>query len=257
MSASHQDRVVDQFTKLAGAFATAAQFTDVQALDLLLEKTHASAKDTSLDVACGAGVVACHFARVVALARGIDVTPAMLAKARERQAQAGLPNIEWDLGDAACLPYADASFSIVTSRYALHHMASPAAVLREMARVCQPGGRIAVADICLPDDAAGAEAFNRIERLNDPSHVRALTASEWLSAFADAGWPAPSAARYRLEFPLAGMLRASGMASESIAMVEAEVRSAVAAEQLQGCARLEGDRWVFGYTIAVWSASKP
>ena len=113
MSSEHQAKVIDQFTKVASTFASAPQFTDVETLDFLLSGTNASACDNSLDVACGAGVVATHFAAKVRHATGIDLTPAMLVKARERQAATGAGNISWDEGDACCLPYADNTFDVV------------------------------------------------------------------------------------------------------------------------------------------------
>ena len=256
MPSEHQSKVLDQFTKLAGAFASAPQFTDTEALDLLLAATDASAMDASLDVACGAGVVATHFARKVRHATGIDLTPAMLAKARERQTTAGVGNVTWDEGDASCMPYADNSFSIVTSRYAIHHMPEPMRVLAEMTRVCRPSGRVAISDISLPDDQSAADAFNRIERFNDPSHAHALTNFEWTNLFIEAGLPAPTIARYQIEFPLLRMLQTSNVPKEQAEAVEREVRDRLAQGQLQFCAKLERDRCVFVYPIAVMSAVK-
>jgi ubiquinone/menaquinone biosynthesis C-methylase UbiE len=116
MSSEHHSKVLRQFTKVAAAFASAPQFTDVETLELLFSATHPTLQDVSLDVACGAGVVVTHFAGKVRHATGIDLTPAMLGKARERQSAAGLSNISWDLGDVSSMAYADSSFSIVTSR---------------------------------------------------------------------------------------------------------------------------------------------
>ncbi len=257
MPRSQHTRVIDQFTKMATVFATAAPFTDLQALDLLLARTGASAQDTSLDVACGAGVVACHFATKVAWAVGIDLTPAMIAKARQRQADTGLANLSWDVGDASALPYADARFTIVTSRFAHHHMTDPARALQEMVRVCRPGGSVLVADICLPDDASDQDEFNRIERMNDPSHVRALGESEWLAAFAAVQLLTPSITRYQIDLPLLGLMRASKLSDNACALVDAELRQAIASGQLQGLARIENGQCVFGYPIAVLCARKP
>src|SRR4051812_21748371 len=85
-SMSHAETVVDQFTRQASAFTAAPQIQDTEALDLLLKATGAGPSDTSLDVACGPGIVACHFARVVRHATGIDITASMLDKARDQQA---------------------------------------------------------------------------------------------------------------------------------------------------------------------------
>src|SRR5262245_1880902 len=150
---SHEEQVVAQFTKMAGAFASSPRIVDRDALDLLLRQTEASGADDSLDVACGAGVVACHFASVVRSATGIDITPAMIEKARGREKEAGLKNVKWDIGDVKHLPYPAGSFTIVTSRYAFHHIPEHAQVMREMVRVCKPGGVVTVCDICASEDA--------------------------------------------------------------------------------------------------------
>jgi SAM-dependent methyltransferase len=149
----------------------------------------AGPNDTVLDVACGPGLLACAFARVARHVTGIDLTPAMLEQARALQRQQGLENITWQEGDVLPLPYAKGSFSIVSSRFAFHHFLDPLAVLKEMCRVCRPGGRVVVADSAPAASQAGA--FNRMERLRDPSHVRALSPEELRGLFADAGLPAP------------------------------------------------------------------
>jgi ubiquinone/menaquinone biosynthesis C-methylase UbiE len=257
MSSEHRSKVLQQFTKVAEAFSSAPQFTDVETLELLVAATHPTRQDESLDVACGAGVVATHFAGKVRHATGIDLTPAMLRKARDRQAVAGLSNLTWDLGDVASMSYADDSFSIVTSRYAIHHMPEPLKVLKEMVRVCRPAGRIAISDISLPDDLEDADIFNRIERLNDPSHACALTQSEWTALFLAVGLNPPVVTRYQIEFPLLRMLKASDVSDEHAKSIDRVVREHLAHRQLKFCAKLEQDRCVFVYPIAVMSAAKP
>src|SRR4030095_14769010 len=135
---SHRDRILDQFTRQAVPFSTAPGIRDEAALRLLVEASGAGADDTVLDVACGPGLVVAAFARVVRHATGIDMTPAMLSRARD--VTAGLANVTLDHGDVQALPYADGTFSIVVSRFAFHHFADPRAVLAEMRRVCRPGG---------------------------------------------------------------------------------------------------------------------
>ncbi|HEV2445016.1 MAG TPA: methyltransferase domain-containing protein [Candidatus Sulfopaludibacter sp.] len=159
------------------------------ALNRIVKMAEAGPGDTVLDVACGPGLLACAFARVARHVTGIDLTPAMLEQARALQRQQGLENLTWQEGDVLPLPYADASFSIVSSRFAFHHFLDPLAVLKEMRRVCRPGGRVVVADSA--PAANKADAFNRMERLRDPSHVRALSPQELRGLFADAGLPAP------------------------------------------------------------------
>jgi SAM-dependent methyltransferase len=205
--ASHRDLILDQFTRQAVPFSTAPGIKDERALELLVEASGAGPEDTVLDVACGPGLVVAALARVARHATGIDVTPAMLARARELTA--GLTNVTLDHGDVLPLPYADGAFSVVVSRFAFHHFADPAAVLREMRRVCRPGGRVVVCDLTASDDPKKAAAFQEIEMLRDPSHVRALTLAELKALFETTGLATPTEAFYRLPFELEGLISRS------------------------------------------------
>jgi SAM-dependent methyltransferase len=77
------------------------------------------------------------------------------------------------------LPEPDACYDVVACRAAFHHFPDPARVLSEMRRVTRPGGTLLVADLLGSEDAAQAELHDRIERLCDPTHVRALPRSEF------------------------------------------------------------------------------
>ena len=99
-----------------------------------------------LDVGCGPGVLAaavaarCPRGRVVAL----DQSP-------DRAHQADLLLAPWDgaavVGDAAALPFADASFDLVYCRFLLEYLPQPGLAVREMARVLRPGGRLLLQDL--------------------------------------------------------------------------------------------------------------
>jgi ubiquinone/menaquinone biosynthesis C-methylase UbiE len=145
-SSRHSELILDQFTRQAVPFATAPSIRDETALKLVVEFSGAGPDDTVLDVACGPGLIVVAFARVVKHATGIDLTPAMLEHARTYAAEQGVTNVTWQQGDVLPLPYPDASFSIVISRFAFHHFLNPAAVLEQMARVCRPGGTVVVVD---------------------------------------------------------------------------------------------------------------
>src|SRR6202043_1047610 len=75
---SHQGLILDQFTRQATLFSTAAPITNADALRMIIEAARPGPDDTVLDVACGGGIVVCAFAPHVRRATGIDVTPAML-----------------------------------------------------------------------------------------------------------------------------------------------------------------------------------
>jgi SAM-dependent methyltransferase len=249
---SHRDRIVDQFTRQAVPFSTAPGIRDERALALLVEASGAGPDDTVLDVACGPGLVVAAFARIVRHATGIDVTPAMVARARE--VTAGLPNVTLDQGDVLPLPYADAAFSIVVSRFAFHHFPDPRGVLAEMRRVCRPGGRVVVCDLTASDDPAKAAAFHRIEMLRDPSHVRALALAEIAALFAAAGLPAPTTTTSRLAFELEGLLARSFPRPEDVETIRAAYVRSLEDEALGLGTRRVGDEIRAAYPVAILCA---
>src|SRR5215470_3151056 len=205
----HEGLILDQFTRQATVFSTAPSITDERALQMIVEAAQANSDDSVLDVACGPGLVVCAFAPHVREATGIDVTPAMLERARKLAAENGLSNVSWRQDDVNSLPYADGSFTIVTTRFSFHHFLDPAAVLREMVRVCAPGGRIVVIDDYVSDDPAKAVGFNSLEKLRDPSHVRCLTLTQLKDLFPAVGLPEPRASYYDLRSTVRGLLSRS------------------------------------------------
>jgi SAM-dependent methyltransferase len=254
--ATHEALVLDQFTRQAAPFSTAAMITDARALRLLVEAAQPSAKDAILDVACGPGLVVCAFAPHVEQATGIDFTPAMLDKARALAAERGLENVAWDQGDAYALPYVDGSFTIVVTRYSLHHLERPLAALKEMVRVCAPGGRIIVVDAYAPQDPAQAAAYHRVEVLRDPSHARSLSLDELTGLFAAGGLGEPQTTLFELPVELTDLLaRAFPNAGAEIEIAKAFNASAID-NSLGIPVRRDGDRLHISYQAAILAASR-
>jgi ubiquinone/menaquinone biosynthesis C-methylase UbiE len=200
--------ILDQFTRQAVPFAEMPAHSNDEANRLLIDTAQVGPEDTVLDVACGPGLVACSLAEVARHVTGLDLTPAMIEQARERQRSRGLTNLTWLVGDAVPLPFPDAAFSAVVTRYSFHHFLDPKAVLAEMLRVCRPGGRVAVIDV-FTSSPEQAEAYNRVEKLRDPSHVRALPLEELTGLCHDAGLRDVRAAFYKLDVPLEELLARS------------------------------------------------
>ncbi len=94
-----------------------------------------------LDIACGAGNVAIPAAIAGADVTGTDITPALLERGANIAAGAGV-DIDWVEADAEALPFADASFDIVTSAVGVMFCPSHEKAAAELVRVCRPGGAI-------------------------------------------------------------------------------------------------------------------
>jgi 2-polyprenyl-3-methyl-5-hydroxy-6-metoxy-1,4-benzoquinol methylase len=130
-----------------------------------------------LDVGCGPGTITVDLAHRVAPGRvlGLDVSAAPLGEARELAAREGVA-VEFAVGDTYALDLPDGSFDVVHAHQVLQHLTDPVAALREMARVCRPGGVIAVRDvdyatfIWFPDDRGldrWLDLYHRVARRND------------------------------------------------------------------------------------------
>ena len=255
--ASHQGLILDQFTRQAALFSTAAPITNADALRMIVEAARPGPDDTVLDVACGGGIVVCAFAPHVRRATGIDVTPAMLEQAQRLAAEKGLTNVEWRQGDVNSLPYEEGSFDIVVTRFSVHHFPNPAAVLREMARVCAPGGHLVIVDMYASEDPAKAAEFNRLERLRDPSHMRSLTLTELKGAFGEAGLPEPEASFYELQDEVRNLLaRSFPEPGDDAKIIELFEASAID-DRLGVPVRIEGERIHYAYPVAILAAQRP
>jgi SAM-dependent methyltransferase len=247
----HRRLVVEQFTKQAVPFSQIPAASD----DLLLRATGVGPEDIVLDVACGPGLTGCLFAGVARHVTGVDVTPAMIRQAEALQSSKGMRNVTWRVAAVPPLPFDDASFSLVFTRYSFHHFPDPAAVLAEMVRVCRPGGRVSVADTFTTSPEQG-RAFNRLERLRDPSHVRALPLEELLALPASVGLTDRRSFFYRHEFEFERLMAGSFPNPGDDQRVRDMLNDDIGSGRL-GLARRDGASVRFAYPVAIVTASKP
>jgi len=187
---AHLDRIRQRFTESAEPFAQFALSGRAGEATRLAEMVTADlpgrATSRAVDIACGPGTFARALAGRLAHVVGADFTPQMIEQARQMLLREHLTNVSFVCADAYALPFADRTFDVAVCCYALHHLLDPLRALREMARLLRDGGRLAIADLLLPDDA-DAEAHNGIERERDPSHASTLRDADIRRLLASAG----------------------------------------------------------------------
>ena len=130
-----------------------------------------------LDVGCGPGTITVDLAACVAPGRvvGLDVSPDPLPEARAAAARADV-QVSFEVGDVYALELDDDTFDVVHAHQVLQHLTDPVGALRELARVCRPGGVIAVRDVdygafvTFPADTGldrWLDLYHRVARRND------------------------------------------------------------------------------------------
>ncbi|MDQ4137470.1 MAG: class I SAM-dependent methyltransferase [Actinomycetota bacterium] len=112
-------------------------------LDHLVRAAAVARGERVLDVGTGTGALALQLARSGATVTGVDLAPALVDTARRLAAENGV-EIHYEVGDAENLPYADASFDVVTSSVGSIFAPDHRRVAAELTRVCRPGGRLAL-----------------------------------------------------------------------------------------------------------------
>ena len=151
-----------------------------------------------LDVGCGPGTITADLAALVpeGAVIGLDAEPGILEQARAEAEKRGLWNVTFETGDIHALPYPDDTFDVVHAHQTLQHVGDPVGALREMRRVCGPGGLVAVRDadyggmLWYPEVAGMAEwldLYRRVARANggQPDAGRRLHAWAREAGFTD------------------------------------------------------------------------
>jgi len=119
-----------------------------------------------LEVGAGTGNFLQLFGKVARQLIGVDLTPAMLAKARE-----AFPEMVLIVGDGAHLPLGSRAVDLATTAQTLHHIWEPLPVLKELRRVTADDGRILIVDQVANEHYEEAVAMNQLDTIRDPSHA--------------------------------------------------------------------------------------
>jgi ubiquinone/menaquinone biosynthesis C-methylase UbiE len=197
MQLKSKSLVQERFGAFAATYATSRPHAQGSSLLRLVELASPQPGWVALDIATGAGHVALALAPRLAQVVASDLTLQMLDVARGLARERGILNISVAEMRAEALPFADATFDLVTCRIAPHHFDDVRKFVTESARVLRPGGVFGLVDNISPDAtimagevgalSAAANDYNAFEKLRDPSHVRCLSLSEWRDVVARAG----------------------------------------------------------------------
>lgn len=204
-----------------------------------------------LDVATSFGAVALAFAPHVQSVVATGPTFHMLAAVRRLAEAGGITNLSLVVADAVALPFTPQAFDLVTCRLAAHHFADPAAAVREMARVCKPGGLVAVTDHVVPVHGPTARYINAFEKLRDPSHVRCYALLDWESFFVAAGLEVLHVEEVRQTLDFGEWVSRAGVSPADRIRLEVMLRQAPAYARDALTPRDEGGRITFNLTEAV------
>lgn len=184
---THRKNIEQQFGPQANAYLTSTVHAQGEDLSQITGLVSGIPQAQVLDLGCGAGHVSFQVAPLVKAVTAYDLSEQMLTVVATAATDRGLHNITTRQGVAESLPFADASFDAVLSRYSAHHWQDLEQALREVHRVVKPGGMAIFADVVSPGQPLLDTHLQTVELLRDTSHVRDYSVSEWLSKLGNAG----------------------------------------------------------------------
>lgn len=238
------------FDHQAESYDDAAIVSNPERHQRLIALIDPPAEARALDVATGSGFLAMALARVCRDVIGIDLVGASLQIAESRRVEGRLDNLRFQEADAEALPFGDGQFDVVTCGWTFHQYTDALRMLAEMARVCRPGGVVAIDDITSSEDPLKSVRHNYIERLRDPSHTRALPLSELVAMFGRLGLGIRVLETYEVVYNAEEWLRRGRATAEATAEIRRLLEESIGADRDGLSTRREGDQVVFTYTVA-------
>jgi len=194
----HALKVEQQFGEVAAAYLSSTVHSQGTDLDSIADRLQRTPDASVLDLGCGAGhlsfAAAPHVTSIVAYDLSADMLRTVDHEARKR----GHQNILTRQGTVEALPFPDASFDFVCTRYSAHHWTEIRTALKEARRVLKPGGGLVMIDTCAPENPLFDTHLQAIELLRDESHVRNYSPSQWNSMLTETGFAVNAQSTWKL-----------------------------------------------------------
>lgn len=183
-----EESIRREFAGQARAMSEGSTFNASAAIDPFLQLLGDPTPARVLDLACGPGILTAALAERGAQVSALDLTPEMIARARERCLAVGVSDVTFHTGSAEQLPFATGELPAAVTRLSVHHFVDPSRVLRELRRVMADAAVLVVGDIVCSDDPVDAKLHNALETLRDPTHQRLLPPQELRSLLMSSGF---------------------------------------------------------------------
>lgn len=248
-----------QFGAAASNYAASVPHATSDSLSVVRRWVAGARYDSALDIATGPGFTAFAIAPYCRAVTASDISPEMLEQTRMGAVERQLTNISTAIADATQLPFRDAEFQLITCRTAPHHFSDVAAFIAEARRALAPAGKFIVVDTCAPEFGPAREWHHRVELARDPSHVRALTPTEWVSALGDGGFQVVDTASTRVDMTFRHWVERSNTPSDVVEWLEREF--ATASDEIKRCFRIEeidgGNDFGFSWSVFSVLSIKP
>src|SRR2546428_13176852 len=154
----------------------------------------------------------------------LELTREMLEVARRITAERGISTVDWVIGDACVLPFADETFDVYVVRAAPHHFPRFDEFLREAFRVLRPGRDAAFIDCAPPLPAR--DVLHEAEKRPDPSPGMSYTVDEWTDRLQAAGFEVETARARELDWDYDEWMRTMGVQPELAGELATVIESA-------------------------------
>jgi ubiquinone/menaquinone biosynthesis C-methylase UbiE len=218
-----------QFDSVASAYLASAVHAQGEDLQRVANRIAQRPGARVLDIGCGAGHLTYAAAAVAREVTAYDLSERMLELVRQTAKERGLGNVRLKQGAAERLPFADASFDVVVSRFSAHHWLDLPAALAEMRRVLTDDGLAILIDVVSDTDPLLDTHIQAIELFRDASHVRDYTVQEWRGKLQTAGLRVTGEALWWLPMEFDQWIRRSQTPPERASAIREIVLSAPAA----------------------------